>query len=292
MLLLTLPGPLQYDFLQNAYVAGGIVAVVGGVVGYFVVLRGLSFAGHALGHIGFAGAAGAVLAGVDPLWGLVAFTLGAGLVMGLLGERVRGRDVAIGIVLAFSAGLGVLFLKLNSQRYTTQVFNILFGTILGVSHKDVLLTALLGVTSVAAIIALYRPLLFASLDPAVAEARGVPVRALSIMFLLVVALAVAQAVQVVGVLLIFVLLVAPAATAQSLTPRPGRAVLLAVLLALAETWGGITLAYYWPLPVSFFIATLSGAAYFGARLVAPVLTPARAEHQAHEASQPAVEHAP
>src|SRR5438876_6614324 len=126
--------------MQNAYAVGGIVAVVAAVVGFFVVLRQLSFAAPALAHVGFSGAAGAVLVGVDPLLGLVAFTATAGLAMGLLGERVRGRDVAIGVVLAFAVGCGVLFLKLYTKRYATEVFSILFGTILGVSHREVLLT--------------------------------------------------------------------------------------------------------------------------------------------------------
>lgn len=269
-LFLTLPGPLQYPFMQNAYLVGTVVSVVAAAVGFFVVVRQLSFAGHALSHIGFSGAAGAVLIGVDPIFGLLVFSLGAGLAMGILGEKVRGRDVAIGIVLSFSLGLGVLFLKLYT-RYATEVFSILFGTILGVSTTDVLVTLLLGAISLAALVIMYRPLLFASLDPEVAEARGVPVRGLAIAFLLVVALAVAQAVQVVGVLLIFTLLIAPPATAQYLVRRPGRAILVAVLIAVAETWIGITLAYVWSLPVSFFISTLSCGAYVTVRLIEPYL---------------------
>ena len=287
--LLTLPGPFQYSFMQNAYMVGAIVSLIAAAVGFFVVMRQLSFAGHALSHIGFSGAAGAVLLGVDPLLGLLVFTLAAGLAMGLLGERVRGRDVAIGIVLAFSLGLGVLFLKLYT-RYASEVISILFGTILGVSTTDVLLTLVLGALSLAALVVMYRPLLFASIDPEVAEARGVPVRMLSIAFLLVVALAVAQAVQVVGVLLIFTLLIAPPATAQYLVRRPGAAVLLAALLALAETWIGITLAYYWSLPVSFFISTLSCGAYVAARLVAPFLPQTRSEHPPLGVAERVVEH--
>src|SRR5579884_2766002 len=130
--------------MQNAYAAGTIIAIVSAVVGFFVVLRGLSFAAHALSHIGFAGATGAVVLGTDPLFGLLAFTIVAGLAMGALGERLRGRDVAIGIVLAFSLGLGALFLSLYT-RYATQAYNILFGTILGVSLGDVLVSLLLGV---------------------------------------------------------------------------------------------------------------------------------------------------
>jgi zinc/manganese transport system permease protein len=260
-------GPLQYDFMQNAYAAGTIVAIVSGVVGFFVVLRGLSFAAHALSHIGFAGATGAVVLNTDPLFGLLLFTVAAGLGMGALGERLRGRDVAIGIVLAFSLGLGALFLSLYT-RYATEAYSILFGTILGVSRGDVLISLLLGVVVIGAIGVVYRPLLFASIDPEVATARGVPVEALGVGFLVIIAVAVAEAVQVVGVLLIFTLLIAPAATAGYLTTRPFTAIILGVALALLETWFGITLAYYTPYPVSFYISALGFALYLGARLVA------------------------
>ena len=270
-----IPPPLQYDFMQNAYAAGTIVAVVSAVVGFFVVLRGLTFAAHALSHIGFAGATGAVLLGVDPLLGLLAFTIVSGLSMGMLGERLRGRDVAIGIVLAFALGLGALFLSLYT-RYATQAYSILFGTILGVSTSDVLVSLALGVIVLAAVTVLFRPLAFASIDPEVAAARGVPVDLISVIFLVVVAIAVAEAVQVVGVLLVFTLLVAPAATAAYLTRRPSTAHALAVILALVETWIGITLAYYSAYPVSFYISALGFASYLLARLVGPRLSRRRA----------------
>ncbi len=265
-----IPGPLQYDFMQNAYAAGTIVAIVSAVVGFFVVLRGLTFAAEAFSHIGFAGATGAVLLGVDPLFGLLAFTILSGLTMGILGERVRGRDVAIGIVLAFGLGLGALFLSLYT-RYATQAYSILFGTILGVSADDVLISLALGALVLAVVAVLYRPLIFASIDPEVAAARGVPVEALSTAFLFVLAIAVAEAVQVVGVLLVFTLLVAPAATARHLTRRPTSAILVGLTLALAETWMGITLAYYSRFPVSFYISALGFAIYLVARLVEPRL---------------------
>jgi zinc/manganese transport system permease protein len=272
-----LPGPFQYSFMVNAYLVGTVVSLLAGVVGFFVVTRGVSFAAHALSHVGFAGAAGAVLIGADPLIGLLVFCLGAALAMGLLGERLRGRDVAIGVVTAFALGLGTLFLKLYT-RYASEVISILFGTILGVSVQEVVLTLVLSAITVIALLAIYRPLLFASLDPEVAEARGVPTGALAIVFLMIVGLAVAQSAQVVGVLLIFTLMVAPPATAQSLMRTPGKAILLGALIALLETWAGITLAYYWSLPVSFFIATLSCGAYLLARAIGPRLPQARAEH--------------
>jgi len=266
-----IPEPLQYDFMQNAYAAGTIVAIVSAVVGFFVVLRGLTFAAEAFSHIGFAGATGAILFGVDPLFGLLAFTILSGVIMGFLGERLRGRDVAIGIVLAFGLGLGALFLSLYT-RYATQAYSILFGTILGVSLGDVLISLVLGAVVLGLMAILYRPLMFASIDPEVAAARGVPVEALSMAFLFVLAIAVAEAVQVVGVLLVFTLLVAPAATASYLTTRPSSAILLGVLLALTETWIGITLAFYSKFPVSFYISALGFALYLLARLVGPRLS--------------------
>ena len=255
---------LQYEFMRNAYLAGTIVAVVAGLVGYFVILRGLSFAGHALSHIGFAGATGAVVLGLSPIVGLLGFTLGSALVMGALGKRLYGRDVIIGIVLAWTLGLGVLFLSLYTG-YATEAYALLFGEILGISRGDVLITLAAGAITLLALAALYRPLLFTSLDEEVAEARGVPIRFVSITFMLLLALAVSQAVQVAGVLLIFALLVTPAAIAERLTARPALAMLLSALLGLAFTWGGLTIAFYAPYPVSFFITSLAFGAYVVAR---------------------------
>lgn len=258
--------PLSYDFMQNAYAAGTIVAVVVAIVGFFVVLRGLTFAGDALAHVGFTGAAGVLLIGVSPTLGMFFACVLGGLVMGFLGERVRGRDVAIGIVMAFALGLGALFLSLYT-RYATEAFSILFGTILGVSRRDLLLTGVAGAAALAALLVIGRPLLFASVDPEVAEARGVPVRFLSAFFFVILAIAVAQAVQVVGVLLLLTMLVGPAATAGYLTRRPGKVIALSVVIALVETWAGITVAYYEKAPVSFFIASISFGLYILARFI-------------------------
>lgn len=257
--------PLRYDFMQNAYAAGTIISIVVAAVGFFVVLRGLTFAGDALAHVGFTGAAGVILLGLPPIFGMFGLCVLGGIVMGVLGERVRERDVAIGIVMAFALGLGALFLSLYT-RYASEAFSILFGTILGVSHQDLIATAVAGLATLLVLAVIARPLLFASIDPEVAEARGVPVRFLSALFLVVLAVSVAQAVQVVGVLLLLTMLVGPAATANYLTHRPGAAVALAVAIAVAETWAGITLAYYNKAPVSFFIAAFSFALYLAARL--------------------------
>jgi zinc/manganese transport system permease protein len=254
----------QYEFMVHAFQAGTVVALVAGAIGYFVVVRGSAFAAHALSHIGFAGATGAVVLALSPIVGLLVFTIGAGVTIGALGDRLRGRDVTIGIVLAWTLGLGVLFLSLY-RGYATEAYALLFGQILGISAGDVLVTLLMGTVTVVALAALYRPLLFSSVDEELAAARGVPVTALSIAFMAILAVAVTEAVQVVGVLLIFALIVTPAAIAVRLTGRPRTAILLSVALALLFTWAGLAIAYYSPHPVSFFITTLAFAGYLAVR---------------------------
>jgi zinc/manganese transport system permease protein len=257
----------SFAFFQHGFEAGTVVAVVAGVIGYFVVLRRSAFAGHALSHIGFAGAAGAVVLGLDPLWGLLVLCLGAGGVIGALGQRLRGRDTVIGIVLAFSLGLGALFLSLYHGNDANEAVSILFGEILGVSTGDVILTLAIGAVALALICLMFRPLLFASVDEDVAEARRVPVRLLSIAFMMTLALAVAVAVQVVGVLLIFALLVTPAAIAERVTRRPGRAIVVSVAVALFSTWLGLAISWYSNYPVSFFIVTIAFVLYLAVRVV-------------------------
>src|ERR1700738_1721143 len=209
---------LRYAFMQHAYEAGTIVALSAGIIGYFVVLRSLSFAAHALSHIGFAGATGAVLLGAAPIVGLLAFTMSAGAVMGALGQRLRGRDVTIGLVMAWSLGLGLLFTAVYKGSAGLAI-GILFGQIFGITTQEVAVTFVAGSLTILALVVVYRPLLFATLDEEVAEAKGVPVPGLSIVFMVILAVAVSEAVQVVGVLLIFALIVAPAAIAERL-PTP------------------------------------------------------------------------
>ena len=261
---------LHYHFMQNAYLAGTIIAIVGGVIGYFMVLRGQSFAGHTLAQVGFAGASGAVLLGVAPVLGLIVFGVASALGIGLLGERQRtsewGQDVAIGSMQAFGLGLGLLFVHLYSA-FAENIYALLFGAVLGVSDQDIRIIALTAVVALAVIALIGRRLLFASVDPQVAEARGVPVRMLSLVFLVLLAVAVAQAVQVVGVLLIFALLVTPAAVAQHVTARPMLAIVLSVLFALLFTWVGLAVAYFTPYPVGFCLTTVAFATYIGMRLL-------------------------
>ena len=260
----TITAMLEYDFMRNAFVAAGIAAVVSGLVGYFLVLRGQTFAGHALGHIGFAGATGAILIGVAPVWGLVGLTVAAGIAMGLMGERISGRDVAIGVVLSLALGFGLLFLHYYTA-FATQATALLFGNVLAVEPPMITTLIGLGVVTLGSLAAIMRPLIFASLQPELAEAKGVPLRFVSIAFLAIVALAVSESAQIVGILLVFSLMVGPPATAQRLVTGLWSGMALSAALALAEAWLGIAIAYYTDWPVSFCIALLSALGYFAAR---------------------------
>jgi len=255
-----------YDFMRDAFAASGIVAVVAGAVGYFLVMRGQTFAGHALSHVGFAGATGAVLLGLPPLAGLTGFTLAAGIGIGLLGDRVSSRDVAIGMVLSLSLGFGLLFMHFYTA-FATQATAVLFGNVLAVGRDTLWTLAVLGAACLAGLAAISRPLIFASLQPEIAEAKGVSLRLIAVLFLAIVAIAVAESSQIVGVLLVFTLMVGPAAAAQRLAGGLWSGVALSVLLALIDAWGGLTLAFYTDWPVSFWIAALSGAVYFAALLM-------------------------
>jgi zinc/manganese transport system permease protein len=251
----------EYDFMRTAFTAAGIVAVLAGLVGFFLVLRGQTFAGHALSHVGFTGATGAVLFGLSPLAGLVGFTVIAGFAMGLIGERLSQRDVAIGMMLSLALGLGLLFLHFYTS-YAAQAAALLFGNVLGVDDRALVALAILAVMSLFALALLSRPLIFASLQPELAEARGVPIRFVSTAFLMIVAVAVSECAQIVGVLLVFTLMVGPAAAALAFTRRLAAAVALAVAFALFEAWGGLALAFYTDWPTSFWITALSGLVYF------------------------------
>ncbi|TMD75064.1 MAG: metal ABC transporter permease [Chloroflexi bacterium] len=260
---------LQYSFIQNAFLAGTCVAIIAAVAGYFMVIRGLTFAGHALPNIGFAGAAGAVLLGIDPVIGLYIFTIGASLGIALLGREATERDTSIGIIMTFALGLGILFLSLYSG-YAERVYSILFGQVVGISSADVLITAISSILTLGILLVLFRPLLFSSFDPEVAEARGVPIRFLAMTFLILIAITVSLSVQVVGALLVFTLLIGPAATAARIVQRPLWAIILAIILGVSYTWLGILFAANSTWPVSFYIATLSFGVYLPVRLLSPL----------------------
>jgi len=256
----------RYEFMQNAIEAGTLTAIVSGVTGYFVVLRRSAFTAHAFSEIGFAGAAWAVLSGVPPLVGLLLGSNLGGLGIALLGRRATNRDTQIGIVLAFSLGLGLLFISLYSG-YATQTYSILFGELLGVSRYQVLETVAASAAILVGVGVIYRPLLFSSLDEDVAEAKGIPMLALGMVFMAIVAVTVSFAVEVTGVLLVFSLMVTPGATAQYLASTPSKAIVISVTIALVATWLGLFLSFYTPYPVSFFITAEVFAFYVLVRLV-------------------------
>jgi zinc/manganese transport system permease protein len=256
---------LSYDFMRYAFMSGTAMSVLGGLAGYFVVLRRLAFAGEALSHVAFAAVVGAAVFGFDPLAGLFIITVAVAVGMASLGGRARARDTSVGIVLAWVLGLGALFLSIytvSSSGGNAQVgVNALFGSILGVQPQQAQEAVAVAAGALAVLLFIARPLLFASVDPDVAAARGVPIGVLGVLFLAVVAVTVAEAVQVIGALLILALLVTPAAIAQRLTTRPYRAMLFSTVLAVAFTWIGLTLGFYEPYPVSFFITALAFGTY-------------------------------
>jgi zinc/manganese transport system permease protein len=263
---------LSYQFIQNALIAGTCTAVIAAIIGYFLIVRGLSFAGHALPNVAFAGAAGAVMLGIAPVIGLFTFTIGAGVGIALLGKRVGERDITIGVIMTFALGLGLMFLSLYSG-YAARVYSILFGTILGVSQSDVLTTVLFSLLVFAALLLLFRPLLFSSFDPEVAEARGVPMTFISITFMVLLAITISISIQIVGALLLFTLLIGPAATASRIFQRPLWTLMLATSLGMLYIWVSILLAFEFQdgsWPVSFYLATISFLVYLPVRLLSPL----------------------
>jgi zinc/manganese transport system permease protein len=221
----------SYSFMVNAILESGIISVVSGVIGYFVIIRKSAFAAHSLGHIGFAGATGAVVLGINPIWGLLTFCVLSGIGIGFGGSKMSERDATIGIVLAFSLGLGVLFLSLYTG-YATEAYALLFGDVLGVSTTDLFISATSGITLLLLLWWIYRPMLFSSIDEEMAEAKGIPYKLLSVLFMILVGVNVAIAVQSIGILLIFSLLVTPAAAAVNLSLNPKFAIAISVLLSL------------------------------------------------------------
>ena len=249
-----------YQFMVNAFIAACIVAVVAGVAGFFLVLRQQTFASHALSHVGFSGAIAAGLVGVPPLWGFAALTSVAGLAMGYWGEALNKRDIAIGIVLALSLGFGLLFLHFYTGN-AAQAQSVLFGNVLGVDTQTLRTLFALGSLCLGALAVISRPLLFATLQPELAEAKQVSLRKIAMLFMGIAALAISACAQIVGALLVFTLMVGPAASAQQLTPRLGRGIALSVFFALIQACLGLVLAYYTDYPPSFWITVLSALVY-------------------------------
>jgi zinc/manganese transport system permease protein len=247
------------DFMVNTWLVGTIVAVVAGVVGFFVVMRGSTFVAHAVPLSAFAGAAGAGLLGISTVVGLGVFSLGASLGIGWLGRRGR-HDVVTALSVAMLLGLGALFLSWG-QEYAAEVYSLLFGEVLGVSDQAVWATAVLGVLSLAGIALIFRPLLLSSVVPDIAEARGVRSYRMEMAVLVIVALATTTAVPVVGSLLLFSLMVGPPAAARCTTSEPVRALALSVALALITVWVAIAASYETDWPIGFFVGVSTAVWY-------------------------------
>ncbi|QLH20666.1 metal ABC transporter permease [Streptomyces sp. Rer75] len=258
-----------FPFMVNAFRAGTIVAVLAAVIGWYMVLRRQSFTGHTLAQVSFPGAACATLLGIAPVVGYFTFCVGAALVIAAIpraGQGGNGQEAALtGTVQAFGLSCGFLFVALY-KGFLGGINSLLFGSFLGITTTQVSVLAAVAVGTLATLALIARPLLFASIDPDVAAGRGVPVRAVSVAFLLLLGVATAATSQITGALLVFALLVMSPATAQQLTARPAAGLALSVLIALAVTWAGLIAAYYSPYPIGFYVTTFGFAAYVSARL--------------------------
>jgi zinc/manganese transport system permease protein len=251
----TLTNYLGYEFVQNALIAGTLSAILGAIVGYFVIIRNAGFAAHALAHIGFAGAAGAAILGLSSLEGMLLLTIGSGLFMGAAGDKVHRNDLAIGMVLSMALGLGTLFLSLYSG-FAGQAKAILFGNIFGVSGGQIMEMVVLSLASLAGLAVFSRRLLFASTQPRLAEARGLSLPGLSMAFMAVLAVSVTLASQIVGILLVFTLVIAPAGIALRLCRSFWWGIVISVALGVTAVWIGILLDCVTGYPATFWITAL------------------------------------
>ncbi len=249
--------------MMNTWIAATIVAVIAGVVGFFAVLRGSTFAAHAIPNGAFAGAAGASLLGISTLIGLAVFSVAGALGIAAFGRRAR-HDVATALVLVMMLALGALFVGVSTE-YAQETYSLLFGEVFGVSTSEILPIACLGVVSIAAIVVIFRPLMLSSAMPDVAEARGVSTQRMEILFLLIMALTTSMTVPVVGALLMFSLMIGPAAAARSFTSRPGLAIALSVAFGVATVWTGIAVSYETNWPLGFFVGVLGAVFYLAGR---------------------------
>lgn len=256
---------LTSNFMLQAFIAGILIAIACGMMGYFTIIRHSTFAAHALAHIGLPGATGAVLLGLPVAAGLGAFALGGALVIGTLGKKVSEREIATGTVLAFATGLGLFFARLSSSA-SQQMQAILFGSILTISTAQIIGFAIFDALLFLVMCIVYRPLLFSSLDTEVAAARGVPVHALNIIFMAIMAGVITVAVPAVGTLLVFALVITPAATASMLTRSPLSAMVVATLICLVSIWSGLVLSAIFPAPPSFIIVSISTLIWLITRL--------------------------
>jgi zinc/manganese transport system permease protein len=247
---------ISANFMRSAMIGGVLVAIAAGILGYFVIVRQHAFAAHALAHIGFPGATGAVLIGIPVTAGLAVFTIGGALAISLLGKRLAEREIATGTILALATGIGVLFNSMTTKN-ANSVTNVLFGNLLAISTDQLWTFGLftLGLAAVLAVVA--RPLVFASVNPDVAEAKGIPVRLLGVVFMIALALVITMAVQVVGTLLLFGLVVTPAAAALAISARPATVALLSTAFGVISVLLGLVISAMFNLPPSFVIVALS-----------------------------------
>ena len=251
-----------YDFMQHALISGLIIATVCGVVSVFVVLRRSAFAAHALGHMSLTGAAGAALIGVSAITGQLILNILCAVVMGLMGEKVKKNDLAVGVVLTFILGLGAYFLFLFQNNYAGSVMNILFGNILAVSGEQIKILLLLALIIITTLVVFARQLIFASIDPVLAESKNVAVKFLAVLFFVLLALTVSMACQIVGALLVFVLLIIPGAIGMQWADSIYKIILISVIVANLTIIVALYIAYYLNLPASFCITMILSFAYF------------------------------
>ncbi|WP_018143562.1 metal ABC transporter permease [Alloscardovia criceti] len=249
---------LQATFVQRAFIAGILISLAAGLVGYFVIIRKSTFAAHALAHIGMPGATGAALLGIPVLWGMGIFAIGGALVIGALGKKASEREIATGSVLAFATALGLYFSNLSSGA-AKQMQSILFGSVLTITDDQLITFALFDVILCLTLLIIFRPLLFSSLDETVAQAKGVPVALLSIVFMIMMGGVITVSVPAVGTLLIFALVITPADTAMMLTRSPMRSIMVTIILCLISMWGGLVISTMFNMPPSFVIVSISVA---------------------------------
>lgn len=252
--------------VRNSIIAGAVLGIVGGLIGPFVMSRDLAFAVHGISELSFAGAAAALLLGVNVVAGSIGGSLLAALIIGILGNRARDRNSIVGVMMPFGLGLGILFLALYEGR-TANKFGLLTGQIVSVDNPQLGLLLTIGAIVVVGLVVMWRPLTFASVDPDVARARAVPVTAISIAFMVLLGLATAISIQIVGALLVLALLVTPAAAAMRLTSSPLMTPLLSVVFAVVSVVGGIMLSLGGALPISPFVTTISFTIYVACRII-------------------------
>ena len=252
--------------VRNSIFAGAILGVVGGLVGVFVMKRDLAFAVHGVSELSFAGAAAALLLGVNVVAGSIAGSLIAALLIGVLGTRARDRNSIIGVLMPFGLGIGILFLALYKGRSANK-FGLLTGQIVSVDNPQLAMLVIVSIAVIVALVVIWRPLTFTSVDPEVARAKGLPVTGISLMFMVLLALATAISIQIVGALLVLALLVTPAAAAMRVTSSPVLTPVLSVLFAVLSVVGGILLSLGGGLPISPFVTTISFFIYLGCRVI-------------------------